>query len=1046
MQHTHPFTVYNASAGSGKTYTLVKEYVKVLLQSNQTQPYRYILAITFTNKAVAEMKERIIDTLKQFANSAILKQPNTMFSTICDELQMPPQRIQQRSKSLLQNILHNYAAFDISTIDGFTHKLIRTFAFDLKLPLNFEVELDQDALLHEAVDSLISKAGIDASLTKTLIDFSIEKADDDKSWDISNDFYKIAKLLLNENDKPFIDKLKDKTLDDFNALRRHLKSELKQTETDIIGQAQNILARISTSGLEHADFSRGTLPNHFKKAASLNLIGLYSNKLEDNIKAQKGLYPKTLSVDKIETITALLPEIEAHYKTIKALVFHLKFLKSIYKNSTPLSVLNMISKALEELKEEQNKMLISEFNTIISKEIRAQSTPFIYERIGEKFKHYFIDEFQDTSVMQWKNLIPLLDNALSAEGGSVMLVGDAKQAIYRWRGGKAEQFIGLCNAENPFQSEKLVENLPSNYRSYGQIVKFNNDFFKFLAGQVFSNSTYEALYQNATQNITQNENGGYVEVSFLAVKKEDDRDDIFPLHVLHKIKACLENGYELKDICVLVRKKKEEKALAAFLTEQKDIPVISADGLLLQNSVEVRFINQMLRLLTQPQNKEVKIELLDYLTAYFNITDKHKFFTDLINLSLAKTFEAFEHYGIYLSANELLQLPLYDLCETIVRQFALLNTSDAYVQEYLDVVFEFSRKNGSDVSGFLDFFAQKDDKLSITAPKGQNALQIMTIHKAKGLEFPVIIFPYADLDIYREIEPRAWFNLDESQFNDFPHALLDYNKDFEYYGPQGKHIYNTRKSELELDNINLLYVALTRAIEQLYIISTKDVSAKGEVNLKKYSGLLIHYIQEKGLWNDQDLVYTFGNLKKRSEATAIPQSTEFQNEFISTDKSKLHIKVVTKSGYLWDTDQQEAIEKGNLIHAIMAQIKSMDDLDFAIAQFKNDNLISQVQASQLKLTLTEILEHPLIDTYYKPNIAVHNERDIISKNGYILRPDRLVFPSQQEVVIIDYKTGTEDKTHQQQLQSYQDILEDMGFTVKEKILIYINKEIKVKIS
>ena len=211
----------------------------------------------------------------------------------------------------------------------------------------------------------------------------------------------------------------------------------------------------------------------------------------------------------------------------------------------------------------------------------------------------------------------------------------------------------------------------------------------------------------------------------------------------------------------------------------------------------------------------------------------------------------------------LLQLPLYDLVETLVRTFSLVHNSNAYIQFYLDVVLDFSQKKGSDISGFLDYFERKKESLSIISPKGQNAVQIMTIHKSKGLEFPVVIFPYADLDIYKEIEAKAWYKIDPQKYSGFSHTLLNFNKDFEFFGEEGQHIYNTHQSELELDNINLLYVALTRPIEQLYIISTKDISTKGEVDSKKYSSLLIRYLQHIGAWNDSDLTYCFGSSEKK---------------------------------------------------------------------------------------------------------------------------------------------------------------------------------------
>jgi len=1041
VQQTHSFTIYNASAGSGKTFTLVKEYLKILFQSNNQYQFKNILALTFTNKAVAEMKERIIETLKQFSDKEILETPNNMFTTICDELEMESELLHSKSQKLLSSIIYNYAAFDISTIDGFTHKLIRTFAYDLKLPLNFEVELDQDMLLNEAVDSLISKAGTDKELTKILVDFAIEKADDDKSWDVSFDFNKIAKLLINENDIPFIETLKHKTIDDFKTLKAQLKKEFEALELSIVEKAENTLILIDEASLEVNDFSSSYLPKHFKNLANKKFNVNFEAGWQVDIES-KTLYPKRVTDDVASIINEIQPQLATAFYETKQAVFHQKFLKGFYKNITPLSVLNAINTELITLKIDQNKMLISEFNSIISKEIKNQPTPFIYERIGEKFNHYFIDEFQDTSVMQWDNLIPLLGNSLSSETGSAMLVGDAKQAIYRWRGGKAEQFIDLFNDGNPFFAEKHLETLPTNYRSFKEIINFNNGFFKFLGSFIFSNEDYKTLYENANQNTFQEESG-YVNFSFLEIEKDDNRDELFSENVLKTLNTCLENGYTLKDICILVRKKKEGVAIANYLSKH-EISIVSSETLLIQNSPEVVFVNNILALLIQPKNNDVKIAVLNYLASLFRVDSKHEFFTKHINTSLSQLFESFEAFNLYLNSNALLQLPLYDLAETIVREFNLVKTSNAYVQFYLDIVLDFSQKKGSDISGFLEYFEKKKESLSIVSPKGQNAVQIMTIHKSKGLEFPVVIFPFADLDIYAEREPKEWFTLDKEKYNGFSHALLNYNKNFENYGDEGLRIYNNHKSEQELDNINLLYVTLTRTIEQLYVISKKDVSSKGIVNTKKYSGLFIEYLKHLNIWNDTQLNYSFGNSKRTTESVSETKETNIQQEFISTSKEAHNINIVTSSGYLWDTSQQEAIEKGNLIHNIMSKIKTRDDINFVITDFITASIINIEQASILKEIVKQIVNHPKLQEYYTSNYTIYNERDIITKDGIILRPDRVVVNSENQTIIIDYKTGVADKKHSQQLQSYQDILEDMQLKVKKKILVYINEHIEVK--
>ncbi len=1045
--NTSSFYIYNASAGSGKTYSLVKNYIKVLLQSKQREPFKNILAITFTNKAVAEMKERIIGALKDFSNPEIINNSNSMFQGLCSELNIQPEILHLKSKELLYSILKNYAAFDVSTIDKFTQRIIRTFAFDLNLPLNFEVELDTESLLYKAVDNLISRAGSDTQLTKLLVEFAIEKTDDDKSWDVAFDFNKIAKLLVNENDIPYLETLKDKTLDDFSILKRYLKKELKSTENKLIEDAQAVITLIQEAGLQFDDFlggSRAYLPNYFKKIEALTFDADYSRAWIVNLEDQP-LYPEKSTSEDIKSILdTIKPEIVLAFHKTKELVYLHKFHSNFYKNITPLSVLNLINQELNLIKEEDNKLLISEFNTLISKEVKNQPVPFIYERIGEKFKHYFIDEFQDTSQMQWENLIPLIGNALSSENTSAMLVGDAKQAIYRWRGGKADQFINLYNkSEDPFQIDAKLKYLDTNYRSAEAIIKFNNSFFQHLSTYVFSREDHAQLYKNSSQNVSSNQKG-YVDLSFLNITKDDDRDELYPKQVHSQIKACINAGYHFNDICILVRKAKEGIAIANYLSEH-DIEIISSETLAITRSPEVNFIVASLQFLMNPSNSEYRINVLQFLASKLLPTSKHKFYSERIHLNVDDFYKSFYDYGITFNPNEALQLPIYELVETIIYQFKLVKNSDAYVQFLLNFVFNFSNKNSVSISDFLTHYEQKKEKLKINSSVG-NAVQIMTIHKSKGLEFPVVIFPYADLDIYRELEPKVWFSLNQEEYKGFSETLLNYNKDIVEFGEQGLHIYNVHQAELELDNINLLYVVLTRAVERLYIISSVGFDTKGNLtnNEKKYSGLFINYLQHIGKWDDHELTYSFGEEEKASIKSDSKNAASLQKCFISIPKKEHNINILTKSGLLWDTSQKEAIEKGNLIHEIMAQIKTKDDIGIALDSFVTSGIINSEQEEELNQLLNSITLHSKLKAYFSKDVIIYNERDIITNNGIILRPDRLVITGKNQVAIIDYKTGKPDKKHEQQLQTYQDALVDMNFLVTNKILIYLNAPLEIK--
>lgn len=1039
------FHIFDASAGSGKTFSLVKEYLKVIFESNLIEPYKYVLALTFTNKAVAEMKQRILQSLRAFSSEDILSASNHLFLTLCNELDLKPEILHEKSKELLDSIIHNYAAFDISTIDRFNQKLIRTFAFDLKVPSNFEVELDTEDLLEKAVDNLISKAGSDKELTQILLSFAIEKIDDDKSWDIAYDFNQIAKLLLSENDHARVRSLNSKSLSDFNEVKEKLAVKIYQKEKALVKKASEVLQFIDECGLEHNDFAgrNGLVPSYFLKISQSNFNIPFDKVWMEKIETHP-LYPQNSPENIKQTIDEIQSTIVGFFNETKQMVIRLKLLKSIYKNLTPLSVLNSIYKEIDVLKEEENKVLISEFNAIVGDHIKTQPAPFIYERIGEKFKHFFIDEFQDTSVMQWQNLTPLIANALSSERTSAMIVGDAKQAIYRWRGGKAEQFIGLCQSDNPFQIEKTVHHLEENYRSFKSIVTFNNGFFEYLSQLIFSDEKYARLYKGSTQK-TILEDDGYVEINFLDLENEEDKHLLYSSKVLEHIESSLQNGFEEKDICILVRYKKEGIAIADYLNAHSDYNIISSETLLLTRSPEVNFIINLLKLVIQPAAKEHKFAVAEYLVNNkLDIEDSHDYFLEVLDIDLRAFFESLEQHGIFCNYSLLLQLPIYEAIEVIVHDFDLVPDSNAYVQFLLDFALEYINNHHSSLNGFLTHFDDKKEKLSIVFPEGINAIQIMTIHKAKGLEFPVVIFPYADLDIYQERQSKVWLPLTDNTIKDLDLALINYNKEIKEFGNKGAELYWEHKAEMELDNINLLYVTLTRAISHLYVVSRMKPSRKNQDNIRSYGELFINYFKHLGIWTDQQSCYSFGNPSKTFKSDDAIKASVRQKKFISTPHNKMQVQIVTNSGYLWDSSQQRAMEKGNLIHLIMAQIHTKIDVDFSFTSLLRLGTINAQQLAQLRPTIMAIINHPELSAYFTHDYSIYNERDIIQKNGPVLRPDRVVINEANEAVIIDYKSGKIMDSHTSQMTNYKLALERQGFQVLKAILVYVNDDIKIK--
>lgn len=1023
--HDSPFKIYNASAGSGKTYTLAKEYLRILLSSNEG--YRQILAITFTNKAVNEMKNRILNSLFAFSQIDAIEHAPPMFVALTEELQIDTLELQKRAKHSLKKILHNYAYFDISTIDKFTHRLIRTFAKDLKLPQNFEVVLDIDLLLDEAVSRLINKAGTEAKLTQILIDFALEKIDDNKSWDIALDLNKIGKLLFDENNKPHLKKLANKDVDAFLEFQKSIQKKIKESEHSAQILAKQVISLIENSGLEMTDFPRETLPNHFKKIINNTFepLKLYANKLEDNLETGKILKAGINS-----PIPELSSQLLSLYLDVKNHIYNRALLKNVYKNIVPLTVLNSIQQEVKAIELERDQLSISEFNTIISNEIRDQPAPFIYERLGEKYRHYFIDEFQDTSEMQWQNLIPLVDNALSTEKGSLFLVGDAKQAIYRWRGGKAEQFLQLVNAiENPFVFQPNVENLPSNYRSHEEIIKFNNNFFTSSSLHL-NNPRYQTLFEDGNKQGCNDKKEGFVELTFLEENDESTLDEQYGHTVLNIINEVLEKKHVYKDICILVRGNREGVKLANFLS-QVNIPIISADSLLLKSSPKIIFLIHLLYFQNQPEDLEIAYRLLSYLS--LEKENRHNFISEHLNAIENLFKESFEF-----DLNNLKQASVFDQMEYAIKQFDLAPKPDAYMNFFMDTVFDIEQKEGTGIPQYLSYWEKKKDSLSIAAPATINAVQIMTVHKAKGLEFNVTIFPYANSKIYNEIEPKLWLPIEQESFNGFEEVLINKKQEVAHYNELAEVLFNEENDKLELDSFNILYVALTRAVKALYIITKKEPTAKTVAKPKSYADLFQFYLKEQGLWNESMSTYSFGKLTVNAEETMLEEQEQLSYQYSYKDRSSF--KILTKSGQLWDTDREDALIKGNLLHYIMSLIETEADIENALAVVLRNGDIVEDEIDEQKSKILEIINHPALQSFYSDGNTIKNEKDIITQNGSIIRPDRVII-KENKATIIDYKTGKQDSSYKEQVFDYADALEEMGYPVENKIIIYINETI-----
>ena len=571
--------IYKASAGSGKTYTLVKEYIKKLITNKGLNPHKRLLAITFTNKASTEMKSRIISTLFEFSNpNQNINQKSVLFHDISVELGLEKNELSIISKRILIQIIHQYSFFSVSTIDKFVYKIIKGFSFELELPPNVQVETDKDKIILDGINSLIDQVGLDDDLTRNLISFSNHKTQDDKNWDIQSDLLKFGNELFKEHKFIFLSQKVD--LSELLNLQKDLKKEINFFEKSVLTNQKKLEKLISSISPEAFPFR--SLPNYVKKIKTIPLkdieISPSKNKriydsLNNSIWFKKSA--EQIEINSIKNITTQINQIISNIINITDNNYaKYRFNRACYDSFFLVSMLGKIDEKIQEIKNNNSIIHISEFNQIIYNFLRKNTVPYIYEKIGTKFLNYFIDEFQDTSIIQWNNLLPLIGEGLST-GGSCLIVGDGKQSIYRWRGGDVTQFINLCDSKN-----SNVKILDTNYRSATEIVKFNNSFFSHLGQSLRGDK--QRLYSNLNQKVSKNTHG-FLEISLLdseGVKLDQQTLEL----TLNKISNCLERGYNYSDITILTRSNKEITKLATYLSE-KNIPIISSESLLLKNSL-----------------------------------------------------------------------------------------------------------------------------------------------------------------------------------------------------------------------------------------------------------------------------------------------------------------------------------------------------------------------------------------------------------------------------------------------------------------------------
>ncbi|MBK6965740.1 MAG: UvrD-helicase domain-containing protein [Bacteroidales bacterium] len=720
--------------------------------------------------------------------------------------------------------------------------------------------------------------------------------------------------------------------------------------------------------------------------------------------------------------------------------------RNIRGNLYPMAVLGELNQRLQAVKKERNVVSIAEFNRIIASIVENEPVPFIYERTGEKFRHYLIDEFQDTSVLQWNNLLPLVENSLSHDGSN-MIVGDGKQAIYRFRNGEVEQFVRLPEIKNPKRNpilqqraqvlarEYSASQLDSNFRSKCEVVEFNNKFFAYAAGTFLPE--FPEVYEGVVQKTNPANTGGFVSIELFNGEKKDFDDHNYS-RVLKLVGEHTAAGYQPGDITVLCRSNRNSSGVASFLNAN-GVKVVSSDSLLLAQSPEVNFLINFLIFLSDRDHMISRAAVVNYLFQKPDNTgiDIHRIYDEALSPSGFVALLRLE--GFEIEPANFRWMSLYDTCEELIRIFGLHLKSPVYMQFLLDEVLKFSTGKNPAISGFLEYWEQKKSKLSVVLPLSPDAVQIMTIHKSKGLEFPVVIYAFADDDISRLTRKSTWVELNDPDLEELEVTLLKIDKKLEK--TKFSDIYTTEFSKTKLDLLNLVYVAFTRASERLYVIGGKPPKDQGE--LKSVTGLLYAFLEYAKILSPEKTIFEFGKeVDVNAAKTFIPDDDTFMNDFLSSDWRNRLI-FAGRAPQVWQAESPiDGQAGGNLLHLALSMISTAADVEHAVVRLVQQGIVSDIDASSLREKLLEILEHPDIIPFFDGSGKVAAETEILAPGGKSLRPDRIVFHDSY-TDIIDYKSGKPMDSHQGQVRHYASLLSEMGYPGIRAWLVYLEGEVEV---
>lgn len=1063
QEKERPLNIYRASAGSGKTHLLTGFYIKLLFR-NELCPethsgemkFSEILAVTFTNKATAEMKGRIIEELHLLSQRPRESHYwDDLTSGMADDAKTEA-AIRKKATRLLVQVLNEYSQFNISTIDSFFQRIVRSFARELNIPGNYEVELDGDRVLDAAVSNFLDKLDQkqDPELFGWMESFSQKRIEEGSGWDFRSELMKLAKgVLQSEAYRAHSTSIREftedkKALRDYAQMLEKIQREWRDRWKELGQRGKKLLEE---NALLPADFkySGSGSVSFFDKMAEGSTdkpSTRFINGAEDPETMWK---KKGVSENLKQELQELMQEAIAHISGTE--YRHYMTACAIRHHFYELGILANIDKEMIEYCNEQNFMLLSSTTEMLSRLIDKDDAPFIYEKTGSRIHAYMIDEFQDTSGMQWGNFKPLVSNALSEQYQN-LIVGDVKQSIYRWRGGDWNLLDSEINDYEPLLHHDDSKTLTVNWRSNPAIVDFNNDFFPYLSQQLdgmLGTDRIARIYgdveqQKAPPKVKEGKPKGLVHIGYLKPVDEEGeliekpKKEDFIAEASRRLPEVVielqKNGYRPKDIAILCRKNKEcqwaAEALLKYKQEHPDCPygmdIISGEAL----QISVRpCIQTLISLMRHLQNPESEILCTIAWSNYLQLTG-------LGSEESLEQYFAMEK-GKRLFHPELAHRPLYEMTEELIGYLPeeARRRDDPFLQAFRDLVLEFAHRQSSDLAGFLDWWEQKGATKTITTPEGQDAILIMSVHKSKGLGMPAIVMPYASwgMDLDYSHGEILWCEPKEEPFA--KEVLLPIKLEKQLEDTIFVEDFNRERQCAVIDNLNTAYVAFTRAKEAMVILTPyTDKAGTGlECWLRDYC---ISKEHPEGLtlgdWNR-------GIEAKEPEAAIEAQALEDSLEDTLTANTLPRISI------LHDPEKPDvtAKERGTYIHAVLQEIRTADEaMEVIMKMYKRGDVDpSCISQEEMEQTIGTLLEREEVAAWFRPGLQVLNELTLMDRDGDMQRPDRIVIDETGKAIIIDYKTGAMHPGYRRQVKRYMRVLKDIGFKQVEGWLLFLKDPI-----